>query len=769
MATIQRGFTHPRVFTRAAWSEDWVERPDIFVRTVEFSLTSIGKAILFYPYGAVMHGTANEYDQRTPYNLHDHFCKIEIYPTDPTAKTILWYGVFVVDDLDSHGSHASKMSGNQTLTAYALEYLLTRIQVVTTMVAPASSLDNFTRVRTAATFNGFKSDRSGNRVQSNNKQESAELFANGFAAAEPWSSEDIARYLLRYVAEGTGVNLIPGMTLTLSSAGHNYEPDEIPATGQTIYSLLNAVFTPTRGLAWKLEPSATVDGTVFLKTLSISDVDVILPDDTRIAAASSQKTIEAYNDLELDVCQITSDKATKYDRVIVEGAPFGSVFTLQLNEELEPDWDDLETTLYRVAAVGEDGFAAADKSEQKSRNDAVRSSEPLSHVFARYRINRSWLGQLQGNSEAFPEPATDGEYDPNYGLYTDHSVRQKLWLDTMRFLPYLPLNTQTDYAKNTPEARLKPDSLPDFRRPFLVAQLHEKGEAKEKYVDLSEALQVTADDEGMPVEVAATIEMQEHQLGVLIRPNKPPHCLQRQYLFDGTDAPTQSSHWIAGTNNPLDNKKMWCTVYCQSPNNVVVWAPDEAPPAGPFTSELVIRLGERARVDLLAKSTIVGVKDFKLQKNPKAVVLRDDRPKMRAIAQRAWAYYSRYRNMLSLRYKAIHNELELGDLITRIQLGSPQFVGTGNNAFLATTAGATPDTITNELLVTGDGAVLLFNGIPAATGNQTVTPGTALPGQRFITIDETNQEVNTIVSRIVYNCIAGTTEIQTQFSELAFA
>lgn len=772
--TLIRTDTQPVVCTKERWSDEWTVQNDIYVASLELSLTSVGRASFIYHYGAIQHGTDNRYIDRAPLALENHFVKVVVTPTDPTEELINWYGVIIVEELDSHGSHPSPMNGNQSLTAYSLEYLLTRIQLTHTI------LSDGTLIRKAVSFNAFKGDRSGNRSQIGNRNADGALFAKDLSTAVPWSAKDVVEYVTRYCSdEGPVSARIDGITLTNDmSDDFDFTPETIMTSGQSIYQLLDSVFTPQRGLAWRLVPSTVVDGSWKLQVFSIADESITLPSGVHVSQAAVQKTFEAFERRDLLDCTLQVDRSRKYDRIVVEGGPFGSVFTVSVpNDSLESDWDKLDETYYRIGAKAEDGYDTADLSDKKTRNDAVRTSEKYRHIFARFRVPKDWnfmVSYASSQYPIFPLPMveTDGEWEyDSMGDYDGHDNADTVWPDSLRFMPYLPLKTQTDYTtlSSQPEPEHLPDTLPDFRRPFVVMRLYEDGFAGDDYMDLSNALEIVSDDEKRKVIVSASVEVHADQLGITLHPNKPPHCLQRDYVFDGTDLPTETSHYAAGPDNPLSTDYLYATVYARSTNNVIVRYPEFLTEGEQYYSELVIRLGDRARVDYILPGTIIDVTDFKLRQMERGRIIRDDRLLMQDIALRAWQYYKGSRNVLNLKLASVFNGLQLGDLITRIQLGGPTYVANGNGAFLATTSGTTPDVISNELLVTGSGEAFAFNGVVAATGNQTVTPGTAVAGQRFIAVDGTNREVNTVVSRIIWDFVSHTTQVQTQFAELNFA
>lgn len=772
--TLIRTDVQPVVCTKEKWTDEWTVREDLFVLNLELSLTSIGRASFVYHYGAIQHGTDNRYIDRVPLELDNHFVKVVVTPTDPAEDILNWYGIIIVDELDSHGAHPSPMNGNQSLTAYSLEYILTRIQLTHTI------LDDGTLIRQAVPFNAFKGDRTGNRSQIGNRHPDGAIFARDLSTAVAWSAKDIVEYVARYCGnEGPVSAHFEDVFLTNAMSDlFDFTPETIRTAGQTVYQLLDSLFSPQRGLAWRLVPSTIVDGSWRIEVFSIADESITLPSGVRVSPAAVQKTFEAFERRDLLDCTLQVDRSRRYDRIVVEGGPFGSVFTVSVpNNSLEPDWLTLDEAFYRVGAVGEDGYSTADLSEKKTRNDAMRTGEKLRHVFARWRVPKDWNFTVSYASTAYPVfplpmTETDDEWEYNsMGDYDGHEYADTVWPDSLRFMSYLPLKTQTDYTtlSSQPESEHLEDTLPDFRRPFVVMRLYEGGFAGDDYVDLSNVLEIAAEDEKRKITLSASVEVHDHQLGITLHPSKPPHCLQREYKFDAVDSVTQHSHYLAGPENPLSTDYLYATVYARSTNNVIVRYPEFLTEGQQYYSELVIRLGDKARVDYILPGTIIDVTDFKLRQMERGRIIRDDRLLMQDIALRAWQYCKGSRNVLNLKLASIYNGLQLGDLITRIQLGGPTYLQDGNGAYIATAAGSTPDIINNELLAAGDGAVFTFNGVIAATGNQTTTPGTATPGQKFIAVDGTNRQVNTVVSRVILDFVAHTTQVQTQFAELNFA
>lgn len=768
--TLVRDERQPVICTRAAWSDEWEVRTDLIVQSLELSLGSIGRATFIHYYGSLQQGTDNQYFNVDPASVDNLFVKVVATPTDPDEDGITWYGVFVVDELESHGADASPMAGNQRLVAYSLEYILTRIQLTYTV------LDDGNAVKITAPFNGFRGDRSANRAQNGNKSPDSELFSRELSSAVEWTASDIVTYLKRYCGpQGPPSGRIDGATLVNGIDDlFDFTPEMVPTAGQTVYQVLDSLFHPQRGLAWRLVVSPYFDALWRIEAYSLADESLELPSGVRVTEAQVKKSFEAFNRRDLLDCTLQQDRARKYDRIVVEGGQFGSVFELSTYlETLEPDWTDEELEAYKAGASAEDGYAALDLAEKKTRNDDVRASEKCRHVFARYRVPKNWTATSWWSEveyPVFPAPYTDGEYD-SLGEFTGHSESENLWLDSMRFLPYLPLKTQTDYATaaDEPASSHLADTLTDFRRPFVVVGRYANGTITNDAINLTSSLETAADDETVGIGISASVEVHEHQLGVTINANKLPHCLQNTHIFDGTDPAIAPSHYVAGPQNPIGEDEIYVTVYARSSNNVIVRYPEALPSGLPYASELVIRLGDKARVDYLLPGTIVDVQDRHKKFSPIGRILRDDRLLMMDIALRAWQYHKVTRNVVALKFASIYNGLQLGDMITHIQLGGPTYLQDGNGAYITTSAGSTPDTISNELIGNGNGEVFAFNDVLASTGEQTVTPGTALAGTKFIAVDGTNRLINTVVSRIIYDFMAMTTHVQTQFAELNFA
>ena len=128
---------------------------------------------------------------------------------------------------------------------------------------------------------------------------------------------------------------------------------------------------------------------------------------------------------------------------------------------------------------------------------------------------------------------------------------------------------------------------------------------------------------------------QNSRFAIDINTNRLPHVLQDSIAFDGkADDGVSHNQQSSGFASNFA-----ATIYVQSSHNVRVSYPEElAEQSSDLSSTLVIRLGRQARIDAIAYDTAVGVSRLgDIIRKTDDEVLRDDRPKMLEIAERAYS------------------------------------------------------------------------------------------------------------------------------------
>lgn len=750
------------VYTKPRWTAAWTLQPHLIAVNCNFTINAVGTATLRYHYGAMIQRGDTKVTEVAPLELRDHWVKIICVPNDATieAEWIKWYGIVTADTREHHGAAKAKASGDQIITAMSPEYILTRIQITHSRIRNDSQQYYIDR---ALSFNSGKSDRNGTRYIRGNKRTGHLAFAEDLTTAEVWNAKDIADYLMQFVVKQSQSDQypVPLRDVNVSLDVDNnivYLPSEVQADGRTVFDVMQQLWSRQRGLGWRFEFLGTqaMELGFALKVFSLSEQDVLLADGQSLPANPYAVIIDTSkaNAITRNVTQI--DQSRRYKQVIAEGGYFGSVFTVGYRYgNLDRDWTDQDETAYANAAKASPGYAALDLSAQRSLNDQFRTLEDYRFIYTSYKVPIDWDGTAayEGLTRyVFPDFVQ--EVGPLEGPVikanpADSSAPQNVWLHGMRFLPYIPMYAYVDYNDADPTPPV--GDLPDFVRPFGVCKITHPTKSSKSVswypldaIEAATALDETKHSDATET-VSCSVRMQDHQLGVQVIPSGVSHKIANTTdVWQGFPNDRAESHVKKGV---VDWKDIYVTVYAQSDKRVrYVYPPqpylmeddegNQVPKdrACDLHSTLLIRVGDRARMDYLAPFTILSVTTGGEQlllggDIPSAgKLIRDDRPYLETLAKMAYAWHETERRSLSIDLRHLWGTIKVGMLINQLQHGRA--------TVMATSEGDIP-------FVWEDGSGWLVD-------------------------DVSNLLVNSVVSNLSYNFESGTTSITTAFAELQF-
>lgn len=743
-----------QVWTRPSWDDPWTLQPSLLVQTLQLSVASVPQATFRHHYGYILTDAGENYV--APLDLTNQWVKVEVVPPGATTydEYVMWYGVLTTERRSHFGARSpnGQPAGDTEWTAYGVEYLLTRMQITRSYLWDVPD-DDYKIINRPLDFNGFKTDRNGTRFAQPNKQPGADTYYfaadlsgnNGFTP-EMWTAKSIVNYVISRLYRNTlepnlswsdpGVS--PSLVLEIDSA-LDYTPDLVRTQGQTFFDILQQLFSYKRGLTWWIQSTGAIELGFSIKVASISAGDLDLTDfDRTIVANSNCVALDLYDSRDVLAAIEVRDQSTRYKEVVVTGGRQGAVFTVGIDtDEVVEDWTSADRQEYNRALSNHAAYATVDRSTAASWNDNYRRSELLRHVFTRFKIDDNWTG-LAGTNNEIVWPDLDA-YDWDHKFVGTESVRN-IWLHGMRFLPYLPISEKEDLntASTDTVDNSKPGSIPDFQKPIVVGRIPDyNGAGATAWVLLDSFRQAGGWDEllsngGGDLEV--NVRVHDNQFGYSLVPSGMPHMLQLTYDYfdDGISSGDDVgvSHLAFGD---ISYAAIFVTLYAHCDHEIRVQYPSVVEDIHDMRDTLVIRLGDRARYDYVAKGTVIGVTEQlpsgngKLQ-TPVGRAIRDDRGLMVDLAFRAYQWYLRDRRALSLSMTTIRSDLKLGQLITRIQVAEP------------------------DVLTDVDGNPILD-----------------VDGEPVIADDDSNETVNSVVTHLSYDVEKGNMNVQTQFMEIDFA
>lgn len=603
--------------------------------------------------------------------------------------------------------------GDQTYTAYGLEYFLAREQVTGTSSRQAD------RNRRPHTYNtGCGDGRDLDVAKRANKAPSSEdlsyiaPFENTVLPefdfttdAVEWAARFVIMHLLLEHGPRDHADALAPLKFLLHDDAHIflnwYKPTVGELEGRTLWKILDEIIDQRRGLVWWLaceEHTVEFGGdpelVAVIHVTSIATSAVTLPDGALLPAALSIATIDDPNALELlEPVTIFRDGSRRYDRVRVRGARRTTTFSAQgpsvvttvaayaypvlppngPESSFAPAWSSDDEDDYVVgvrptlAAPDQAIYDAMTEDEKQIWNDRFRQNERFERVFRYYDVT------LAAQMSPVIQQST--------GSVTG-------WIPAdgrvVRLQARTPLRVNTDYADATePTVNGAITAGDEFVKPFVVGYLptgagflpttlgemiagepptssdggwrfmHHLSSHKERGFTLGE--DSVTDWVGKNVFLAIA----SGGAGFILRPGgSMAHALAP--ALPPEFAPSSYGGRGVGWSSMLITASVEWEAYCEGVH------PDVAPTAAPI-EELLIRIGERARFDYVQLGTVYDLDEHgHVKQVAVAGAIRDDRKLCETVAQLAFQWYGSERAQVTLAMRKTQQPVTVGDLVTAI-------------------------------------------------------------------------------------------------------
>ncbi len=549
----------------------------------------------------------------------DWYVRIVRLPEDPSedaSGTVLWVGRVSNDETTSGGvSVLATGTGEQTLTAYGLEYALEQSFVDGAYVLLDEEV---VKVDTPLAFNLRHRDGVsllGNR--SSEKHGGCYVFS---AEGGLWTAADVIEYLLCKFGPS-----VPAFTLAVGSAADNLglHTDVWPAP-RSVKDGLMKVIRRDRGHAW----SVVCDGdSVQVAARSIFE-------ETVAAGGVSIRPNVVVWDLDLDATgQLLQEPSIRrsvdhrFDEIRVLGAPLWVCGEVALT----PAWSAEEETAYKAA------------DDEARRHDAYR------HVYAAFR-----------SPSADSKPFLDAAGDPlgcptvDHEGYPDFDQVAPLFALGKSLTRQTPLRDGYSYETGVEVKRVATSDAPAaFLPPAVYVKFTHAGE--EVYAPvyrMAQALQLR----GAP---SVGVTPLDGEMGLRLNAN-PNHLFALNHWGESKSAYNP----VFDYNNLHATAALRADVRLQ----VVVRLPRTL--RSDCLRRLVIEVPD-AECWIVRKGTIVGASGDSLTRVPKDIVLRNDHSRLAIVAAMARSWFGRTRRAISVAYDRIeYGSFVAGDLIRTVLAGS---------------------------------------------------------------------------------------------------
>ena len=675
MAYEQLQFEQPTVETRASWQSSWTAIPFCYCTALEETIGgTIGYAELQYDYGRIFEGSnpAAGFVDRAPLSIGRHFVRLT-WDTDD-AVTRQWYGVVTSDRKDRMGYEGSSPiapAGRQTIQVRAIEWLLTRFQVMTSVVEDSTATSGYRSILRPLVFNaGDSNERTSLRQSLGNRNNTkfpttapnsyifGQSLVPGGTGTNLWTVPDIIDYLLLFQhpeqrdfsnTAGGSHATTDGPQFVLDGATSDvlaYYTPTIPTSGRTLYELINQMVDRRRGVGWRTLVDVTEEFAV-IQLFSYSDVSINPPGGgPSVPGNPDTITLDVRTDVTVDSEVTVTDTQRLYEEISVIGARRGAVFTIGDGDStMAADWTAAEETAYNNGIS-----TSGDIAVRKSDNDTWRSAPENLRVFTRYAIEPGWDG-LAGSGDGTSTkvvacPALDSNGDPTANI-------APFWYASLRAGNTLPLYVGTDYSSNPAGSGFGTAQL---RRTFVLL----KDPTTSRWADAS-TLKRDWDENQNDNIANCSVRAHESLPGFHCEPGNVPHML------GGTD-------FTPGANGDSDVETVFgfnhiiATLYVEWDEVVAANYP-AAPAAGPnhMTSTLFIRLGDQWRLDYMPAGTVLGVNaSGGLIKASTGGFVRDDRKVMKDLARFAFEWYQAPRLAVNISWRKLWGNVRIGKLLTSL-------------------------------------------------------------------------------------------------------
>lgn len=603
------------VFARRNWADEWEWLPFVScAMATEAAGPTVTKATLQYDYGVICRPEYGSFQPFYPYDLDGAYVLVVVY--DWWGWATLWTGVADVCTYDMDGTFEVPQ-GRQTWQCFGMEHVLDRGYILGGFTDGVFADGGYTE--RPMTFN--QRSRGGGEIIGNR-------VPDGFAFTESgdtWSHLDILKYLWAVInafdSEGN-----PTAPIYFDFTGEGLDilaqiVEEVQLEGLSYWQCLDKIIDRKRGIGFRL--IADHDANIIWVYVYSNFSESIAFADLFIPAAGYQEIL-SFTGSRMERPELTINRLSAYDRVIVQGGPIYSCFTLSYSDAtLAEGWTSEQLAAYEAGSSGED--ATADE------NDADRGTPKYQRVFTAHVLPTAfdwYAGNGEGDggyNNAAPTVNLDGTIDTDNQSY--------IYPLGKRFERFLPI-----------KAEGSTDERPEYLKPMAIVQLPEESEAAGTFalVDKLDSLNL----------YPASVDVLDDELGILVRPR-----LGHAFGLNFYDIET------AGDSNiepQIDYSTMLVTVNLALDKRLKVVLP--IPVWSTELSRAKILEIPDAVMWYVVPNTVIDVTDGELVRH-EGGTLRDDGWRLRQMALAAAAWFGSPRSTLRWKTETITLSQAVGTMI----------------------------------------------------------------------------------------------------------
>ena len=635
LPVVPRVRRHVRI--RRSWEDPWrlVQYLEPLACRSE-TAPAYGQATFLYRFGRIKREDSTSFADYVPDPILDHFVQVLIQH-DGGPLIVAWTGI-VVEEIYVP-DRPTTPSGDQTVVAYELPYLLDRQVIGNARVwgEPETKEIGWHPPFNRESTPGRRTI--GNRHTEVDPETEVHVFTDGSESPATWTTKEILDHLLAYHAPEAPEFELGGQVDAITK-----EKPFIEVAGKTCWAVIAELVSPRKGLSLVPrvdEESGKVLLEIFTTTAEPIEIDEgTLPANPQRVAWAIPSSAPLSHLVELTPFHRTS--ANQYATIEVRGARIKVVGTWSVFDgTLEKAWsEDLETEY--IYATGDD----------PQRNDAFRARDRFRGVFTRFRVPKDWDGILRdatgGNDQvALPKCQPDGTVTVEDGPAT-------WWPYGKTFERSLPFRVGRDLkkAEDDPDEDLNPDRTEPEFLPAL-AFVHDSFDgavhaATDRWFMLDLASQYIEDLQDVGVRIL------DREMGVELV------CRPRHYVAD-TWGDTAGETLIEPELSTAD----FGVTACLETDERLRFELEIEGVAG--DKRLVIEVPD-AEYWYGVPGTVIDIDDQGLVRLPESrKVLRDDKPRLAAIAAFHRAWYGVGRQAIEIAVADIGLYLPLGAFLDEVR------------------------------------------------------------------------------------------------------
>ncbi len=611
----------------------WIAAPTLLgadwlaVQAVSSTIApTIPRADLVWRYGDVRTEQETEATVKPPVSLIGYFIKIDAadpVPTDGSAQTwtTIFVGTIAADSRDIHGCGSGmNAKGDQIVTAFGLEYLLDREVIRTAWATNDGSAE--IEIDYVPAFNEryvVGLSRVGNRsyTQPPHGDHSSFVFggttSGGYVGDNVWTHENIATYLVTHYQPRGIYFALAGESESLTMV----EP-AVHLVGMTVREAMSRLISHRRGFGWRV--NVLDDDTVQIYVFTLTGADI--GEDPLIIPANTDTVAIDNGRIDIDSLVTMNADLTQYGAVRVEGERIKVQFTVSYNlGNLEKAWSASDEADYIAPGTG-----------TVEKDNQARTENRFGYVYQGHRIPDTWnwtSGSADANVAITFGP--DGTFIPT----VQGNVRR--WGGAHQILGKLltPKPFQTSTLRESLEEPFA----------FIPAAFGGTG-----YWQLDK---IPANTGGAP---GASFRKMECDFGFQLETN-PNHAFGLNHY---------TGDMAAANSNVYDYEDIGATIAVELDERLKI----ELQLANDSTAVLVIPVKD-AEFWWVVPGTVLGIVGGALvtqagDGSDDSTALRDDRDRLREIANAAAAWYTPRRASIVAKFRQICTDYYCGQYVTAV-------------------------------------------------------------------------------------------------------